>query len=126
MTRSMVNLAALASLDNDIRAKLPPGAEFVGFKRMFETPRPRVQEPALVSTPNRQALADSIRSKILYANVVGIPDESLVNMAALAKTGISAAPDKRAGLPYGIDPRELNDDERDYLGLPAQGGPYAQ
>lgn len=67
-----------------------------------------------------QALLDSIRNKVLYANAIGRPDPSLIPMGALSKIGLETGPTSR-GLPYGIDPRSLTDVEREYLGLSAAG-----
>ena len=67
-----------------------------------------------------QAMLDSIRNKVLYANVMGVPDKSLIPMGALSKAGVSSQPTAQ-GLPYGIDPRSLSPEEREYLGLPAAG-----
>jgi hypothetical protein len=65
-----------------------------------------------------QALLDSIRNKVVYANAIGRPDPSLIPMGELDKIGIAAGPTAQ-GLPYGIDPRSLTTEEREYLGMPS-------
>lgn len=64
----------------------------------------------------RQAVIDGIQNKILYANAIGRPDPSLIPMGALNKAGIEAQQTAQ-GLPYGLDPRSLTADEREYLGI---------
>jgi hypothetical protein len=72
----------------------------------------------------RQAMIASIDSKVVRANAIGKPDESLIPMAELSKIGFSAQP-TRDGIPYGIDPRSLTADERAFLGIPAAEAPPA-
>jgi hypothetical protein len=77
----------------------------------------RVRALAEQQRAQRQAMHDSLQSKIVYANAIGRPDESLIPMSELAKAGLSAERTAQ-GLPYGIDPKSLSADERAYLGLP--------
>jgi hypothetical protein len=59
-------------------------------------------------------MRDSIRQKILYANVMGVPDPSLVNMRNLTRLGITSQPNKQ-GLPYGVSPDDLSDEEKQWM-----------
>lgn len=100
---------------------LPEGAArgaATGRPRESDAAR-RTREIAAQRRAQQNAMLESLRSKILYANVVGIPDQSLIPMSALEKAGISSERTS-SGLPYGIDPRSLNTDERAYLGLPLE------
>jgi hypothetical protein len=76
----------------------------------------RVRALAEQQRGRQQALMDGLRNKILYANVMGVPDKSLIPMGELSKIGIEAQRTPQ-GIPYGIDPKSLNQDERELLGL---------
>jgi hypothetical protein len=60
-------------------------------------------------------MRDSIRQKILYANVLGVPDPSLVNMRNLTRLGITSQPKPRRGLPYGVSPDDLSEEEKQWM-----------
>lgn len=127
----------LREIDRDVRGQLDPNERrnFIGFEALLRQPQTERGAPTKRADANaavdrikairaqqsaqQQAMLDSIRNKILYANVMGVPDKSLIPMAALSKAGISAAPG--AGIPYGLDPRSLTADERVQLGLPLDG-----
>jgi len=59
-------------------------------------------------------MRDAIRQKILYANVMGSPDPSLVNMDKLTKLGITSQPGNQ-GLPYGVSPGDLSDEQKQWM-----------
>lgn len=106
------NLAALMALQ---RQKARPSYA-------VEVGAPRVEQPALnpaavaALQSNDDHIAASIASKLTRAPVMGVvPNNSgLIPMAQLAHLNLPASPNEQ-GIPYGLDPRNLNSLEMKWL-----------
>lgn len=82
-----------------------------------EVGEPRIEQSSAALAAlrsNDDRIRAAIASKLSRAPVLGIKDDSLLGMDKLAKVGIGAQPNEQ-GLPYGLDPRQLNPLEMRWL-----------
>lgn len=92
---------------------VPEGQPAAPAAAPVRRPRPAPVDPD-------QMMREAIQKKIVYANVLGVPDPSMVNMEKLGRIGISAQRGPQ-GLPYGISSNDLSDEEKQWMVNQAYG-----
>lgn len=91
----------------------------VGEPRQYavEVGEPRIEpsRQAGIAESNDAHIRAAIAAKLTRAPVMGhVTDSNLVPMAQLAQVGVNADPNAE-GIPYGLDPNQLNGLERGWL-----------
>ncbi len=85
----------------------PPERRPVPRRKAPARKRSYAEELLAQQEANRQAELDEIQRKMLYSQVLGRPDESMIPAAELASAGFDTNP-TRAGLAYGIPADSLS------------------